>query len=301
METTQLAFTDSVQEINYWKSIANEANQTVQQLKDELEEFQEESHDLEAELEAQLKQAENRAKDLTITKAKLEQENEVLKEKFDTLYKESYQVTTRLQDELATANSTKEELQKHSRKLEQKNDDYERAERSTAVTLQDFENRLNQALEKNALLENELDEKEKLVILVQRLKDECKELKEEFTARQVTAVDTKDVATSPIREVAGSDYIISPFKFSVSSSPRNRSYNRNGAASPRDIVDYGKKISNQDSNLPVNARVNAMNIVGDLLKKVGDLESKLSSCRNLVKEQVRFNKIENDINVYANT
>lgn len=31
-----------------------------------------------------------------------------------------------------------------------------------------------------------------------------------------------------------------------------------------------------------------------------DLETKLSSCRNLVKEQVRFNRIENDISVYAN-
>ena len=48
-------------------------------MKDELEEFQEGSRDLEAELEAQLEQAESRAKDLAIAKAKLEQENEVLK------------------------------------------------------------------------------------------------------------------------------------------------------------------------------------------------------------------------------
>ena len=106
-------------------------------------------------------------------------------------------------------------------------------------------------------------------------------MRDELTARKVKTSTTKDVATSPIREVAGSDYIVSPFNFSLSSSPRNRSYNRNGSvsprlsprasprASPRDIVDYGKRISNQEPSLPVNARVNAMNIVGDLLKKVG--------------------------------
>ena len=40
------------------------------------------------------------------------------------------------------------------------------------VTLEDFEERLNQASERNAFLESELDEKETLREMVQRLKDE---------------------------------------------------------------------------------------------------------------------------------
>ena len=41
-------------------------------------------------------------------------------------------------------------------------------------SLSDFEVRLNAALERNALLEGELDEKEALAVMVQRLKDESR-------------------------------------------------------------------------------------------------------------------------------
>ena len=47
------------------------------------------------------------------------------------------------------------------------------------------------------------------------------------------------------------------------------------------------KISNSVHHQPPltpSARLSALNIVGDLLRKVGALELKLSSCRNIVKE-----------------
>lgn len=56
--------------------------------------------------------------------------------------------------------------------LEQKNDDLERAERAMIESVGDIEAKLNNAIERNALLENELDEKETLKAMVQRLKDE---------------------------------------------------------------------------------------------------------------------------------
>lgn len=46
--------------------------------------------------------------------------------------------------------------------------------RATIVSLEDFEGRLNQAIERNAFLESELDEKESLLVSVQRLKDEAR-------------------------------------------------------------------------------------------------------------------------------
>lgn len=46
--------------------------------------------------------------------------------------------------------------------------------RATMVSLEDFEGRLNQAIERNAFLESELDEKESLLVSVQRLKDEAR-------------------------------------------------------------------------------------------------------------------------------
>lgn len=46
--------------------------------------------------------------------------------------------------------------------------------RATIMSLDDFEHRLNQAIERNAFLESELDEKENLLESVQRLKDEAR-------------------------------------------------------------------------------------------------------------------------------
>ena len=69
---------------------------------------------------------------------------------------------------------------KYVRELEQQNDDLERAKRSTLANLEDFEGRLNVAIERNAFLESELDEKENLRGVVQRLKDETRDLRQEL-------------------------------------------------------------------------------------------------------------------------
>ena len=47
-------------------------------------------------------------------------------------------------------------------------------QRATVSSLEDFEGKLNQAFERNAILENELDEKERLAVMCQRLKDEVR-------------------------------------------------------------------------------------------------------------------------------
>ena len=64
--------------------------------------------------------------------------------------------------------------------MEQQNDDLERAKRSTLASLEDFEGRMNAAIERNAFLESELDEKETLKMAVQRLKDETRDLRSEL-------------------------------------------------------------------------------------------------------------------------
>lgn len=46
--------------------------------------------------------------------------------------------------------------------------------RETVTSLQDFEAKLNQAIERNAFLESELDDKDYLMESVQRLKDEAR-------------------------------------------------------------------------------------------------------------------------------
>ena len=59
------------------------------------------------------------------------------------------------------------------------------------------------------------------------------------------------------------------------------------------------KINNSVHHQPAltpSARLSALNIVGDLLRKVGALELKLSSCRNIVKENGNGQNIGNFIN-----
>ncbi|MEQ2206207.1 NADH:ubiquinone oxidoreductase, partial [Xenoophorus captivus] len=60
--------------------------------------------------------------------------------------------------------------------------------RATIMSLEDFEQRMNQVIERNAFLESELDEKENLLESVQRLKDEARgmptHLRQELAVRQ---------------------------------------------------------------------------------------------------------------------
>ena len=94
--------------------------------------------------------------------------------------REYHHQISELETELAEIKGIKEKLHKYVRELEQQNDDLERAKRSTLASLEDFEGRLNIAIERNAFLESELDEKENLRGVVQRLKDETRDLRQEL-------------------------------------------------------------------------------------------------------------------------
>merc|ERR1719436_1267709 len=57
--------------------------------------------------------------------------------------------------------------------------------------------------------------------------------------------------------------------------------------------DSNRQGNNSSAALTPSARQSALHIVGDLLKKVGALELKLSSCRNIVKENGNGQNIGN--------
>jgi len=82
--------------------------------------------------------------------------------------------------------SERENLKIYIRELEQKNDDLERTNRVVSESVAGFEAMLNQAYEKNALLEMEIDEKEAMQINLQRLMDEARDLKQELKIRNIS-------------------------------------------------------------------------------------------------------------------
>ena len=72
------------------------------------------------------------------------------------------------------------------------------------------------------------------------------------------------------------------------SSPDSKKHAAEVSNREKDILDTppssSKSSPRHNNTLTPSARLSALNIVGDLLRKVGALELKLSSCRNIVKE-----------------
>ncbi|XP_043940954.1 nuclear distribution protein nudE-like 1 isoform X1 [Protopterus annectens] len=272
-------FSSADEEISYWKTLSVKYKKSLKEAQDELAEFQEESRELEAELETQLAQAEHRTRDLHAENQRLKFEVESLKEKLEQHYAQNYKQISMLEDELVQTRAIKDQLHKYVRELEQANDDLERAKRATIVSLEDFEQRLNQAIERNAFLESELDEKESLLVSVQRLKDEARDLRQELAVRERQQDGMrKSAPSSPTMDSEKSDSSVQA-SLSLPATPVGKLID-NGFSSPN-------VIPNGFSTTPLtpSARISALNIVGDLLRKVGALESKLAACRNFAKDQ----------------
>ncbi|KAK7827500.1 hypothetical protein U0070_026706 [Myodes glareolus] len=256
-------FSSLKEETAYWKELSLKYKQSFQEARDELVEFQEGSRELEAELEAQLVQAEQRNRDLQADNQRLKYELEALKEKLEHQYAQSYKQVSVLEDDLSQTRAIKEQLHKYVRELEQANDDLERAKRATIVSLEDFEQRLNQAIERNAFLESELDEKESLLVSVQRLKDEARDLRQELAVRErQQEVTRKSAPSSPTLDCEKMDSAVQA-SLSLPATPVGKG-TENSFPSPKAIPNgFGT------SPLTPSARISALNIVGDLLRKVG--------------------------------
>ncbi|XP_053132280.1 nuclear distribution protein nudE homolog 1 [Hemicordylus capensis] len=273
-------FSSVEEERNYWQEVATKYKQCAENAQEELREFQEGSREYEAELEMQLQQTESRNRDLLSENNRLRAEIESIKEKITAQHSEGYQQISTLEEELAQTRAIKDQLQKYIRELEQSNDDLERAKRATIMSLEDFEQRLNQAIERNAFLESELDEKENLLESVQRLKDEARDLRQELAVQQ-----KQEKPKSPV-EAEKMDTAVQ----ATPSGPPTPAAHRGPSIGISTPATFRRGFDDGYSTTPLTpaARISALNIVGDLLRKVGALESKLASCRNFVYDQAPY-------------
>ncbi|KAK3859312.1 hypothetical protein Pcinc_034562 [Petrolisthes cinctipes] len=310
---TPPTFTSDKEEADYWRQKAMEFKQSLEETREELEEFQSGSRDLEAELEAQLEQSETRCSEYQSQVNRLALENDALKERLERLHNEFNSQVTSLQSELSGIKSIKDELTKHIRKLEQDNDDLDRAKRATVASLEDFEARLNLAIERNAFLESELDEKEELSVSVQRLKDETRDLRQELSINKGKDENEPDndrateltrlTSTTPKIAALQKKQFIQPPKLDLTTSLPIGEGNGGVLVDSNKMALHSTQHTDSTPNTPgipphplpslsngpmtPSSRISALNIVGDLLRKVGALESRLASCRTLVKEQQR--------------
>uniref|UniRef100_A0A8C2S985 NUDE domain-containing protein n=1 Tax=Capra hircus TaxID=9925 RepID=A0A8C2S985_CAPHI len=255
-------FSSEEEEANYWKDLAMTYKQRAENTQEELREFQEESREYEAELETQLQQTESKNRDLLMENNHLRMELETIKEKFKTQHSEGYRQISALEDDLAQTKAIKDKLQKYIRELEQANDDLERAKR-------------------NAFLESELDEKENLLESVQRLKDEARDLRQELAVQQ-----KQEKPRTPMPSSVDAERTDTAVQ-ATGSVPSTPIAHRGPSSSLNTPGTFRRGLDDTTGGTPLTpaARISALNIVGDLLRKVGALESKLASCRNFVYDQ----------------
>ncbi|XP_028669929.2 nuclear distribution protein nudE homolog 1 isoform X2 [Erpetoichthys calabaricus] len=269
-------FSSPGEEMAYWRDQATKYKQSAQEAQEELQEFQGMSREYEAELEEQLKRCETRNRELLSENNRLRMELETLKEKLETHHSEAYRQISALESDLAQTTAVRDQMQKYVRELEQANDDLERAKRATIMSLDDFEQRMNQVIERNAFLESELDEKENLLESVQRLKDEARDLRQELAVQQK---QEKRPSLGMVRDADKKESSL--HSASLPATPVGPRGNGSILSTPATYRREGFT----GTPLTASARISALNIVGELLRKVGNLESKLASCREFVYDQ----------------
>ena len=300
-------FNTPQEEIDYLKSKLSETQA-------EFNEFQESSHELEVEYEAQVKELEKNNQDQLNRISRLERENDQLKSKYNAYANSTQSKLNEYQEQIAQLTALNQRLTSCIRELEQSNDDLERAQRTLAASLEDFEAQLNQQIEKNVLLENEISDKGDLECVVQRLKEETRDLRHELIASGSINDPTKrkmplsNVASTKVEEndeseqKAGSssgkirmkrsttsDSSTSPIHTSASRFSFSSPFSSNGNKSSKATDSKSQQTSNPSSPTALpqsivmspSSRISALNIVSDLLRKVGVLESKLASAKKV--------------------
>lgn len=248
---------------------------------------------MEAELETQLSASEKRNADLKNQNLRLQTENENLKLKLASLTGQTGDQIIDLQRQLNETQISNAKLTRCIRELEQSNDDLERAKRALHASLDDFEKKLNHQIEKNVLLENELGEKEQLEEIIQRLKDEARDLKQELLVQQQTpssfktSVDEIDVCDdkTELKQCGLSNLrpnnLYSPFTNSKSINENSTSKKMQTNSNLIENCKLNQTSNSTTNDLPnsllsPSTRISVLNIVSDLLRKVGALESRLN-------------------------
>lgn len=167
-------------ELRFWKGRAGNLQTTLRDTDATLKEFEESSKELEREMERELNAATTKASDLQLKAEKLKSDVDDWKGKYQRSLTDHNKSLAELNRELSTLRESHNVYKNKLRDMELDNDELENAERMVASSLTDMETRYNRAIERTALLEEELVEKSRLEEENQRLKDELQEVNEEM-------------------------------------------------------------------------------------------------------------------------
>ncbi|TKA52426.1 hypothetical protein B0A53_05133 [Rhodotorula sp. CCFEE 5036] len=189
-------FTSDEAAIAHYRSRCSALQAQLAAAEQDILEFTESSKELQAELEGELERMDKAEKGMRRELDDARNEKEEWKGKYTTALKDHTTTITHMQRELETLRATEKELRTRVRDMELDNDDLEKSEREKDSSLQSLETRYNKALERIALLEEELVAKAQLEEEVQRLKDEVRDVNEELLVTRSQAEAAEKAATA---------------------------------------------------------------------------------------------------------
>ncbi|XP_046987485.1 nuclear distribution protein nudE-like 1-A isoform X1 [Schistocerca americana] len=273
---------DNSEDIDFLKNVIHqlrqeleESRQDVQRVEHDFEDFQENSRQLEKELETALDQSEKTNREREALCNRWQIENERLRDRIDQLQRQCDSKDT----QLSKLEAHKQELMKRTRELEQRNDDLERALRAMSMSKGETELKLNAQIERDALLECEHEE---LLAMVQRLKDEKRDLTHELKARErIGPVFDNDKSVFP-----GSPLDSNRLKVEMQTQT---------TAVQGSPLKMAQTVGNQTTVTPLapSNRILGMNMVHDLLRNIGSIESKLTASRNIARDNIHLSDATN--------
>ncbi|CAO3689075.1 unnamed protein product [Umbelopsis ramanniana] len=296
MTSRYMSFNNMQDELNYWRNHAENLENTLSETRAALDEFQVSSRELEEELEKELQTTEKVCGDLKARCEQLKRESEEWKSKFTESKHEHNNAMTQMQREIDVLRATEQTFRKKTLELELDNDDLERTERAAQSSLADIEMKYNKAIERNAILEQEITTKDQLAEQVQRLKDDLNDVNHELAVLQDkhTKLDesNQDLENKLSSSERQNSDLQNKLQQQLNRSPSSR------ASTPDRTSGYYEPSLNRlpthrsriprTSGLPGTAsptytgNSNPVKMVQDMVGRVRSLETRLQSCRSLV-------------------
>ncbi|EIE83709.1 hypothetical protein G6F46_000369 [Rhizopus delemar] len=254
MSTNVMQFNSIQEELDYWRSHAENLEGTLQETRAALDEFQVSSRELEEELEKELQTTEKAYNDLKSRCEHFKRDAEDWKSKYTESKHEQNLTMVQMQREIDILRATEESFRK--KVLE-----------AATSSLTDLEMKLNKAIERNAILEHEIAAKDNLTEQTQRLKDELNEVNQELSVSRAQETKQREF----ISELEN--------KLEELEKKNRHQLAMNNRSSTPDFDPYNAR----QSRVPRNSSAsNPVKMVQDMVGRVRSLEARLQSCRSLV-------------------
>ncbi|KAK4514034.1 Glutaminyl-tRNA synthetase [Mucor velutinosus] len=283
MSSRIMQFNSAQEELDYYRAHAEDLELTLQDTRAALDEFQVSSRELEEELEKELQATEKAYNDLKSRCEHFKRDAEDWKSKYTESKHEQNIAMVQMQREIDILRATEDSFRKKVLELELDNDDLERTERAATSSLTDLEMKLNKAIERNVILENEIQTKDNLTEQTQRLKDELNEVNQELSVLRSQSAKQSEY----IGELENKIEDVEKKNRQQSQQMQQR---QNRSPTPETAGNYydpysrtrSTRIPRTPTSGSLSSSSNPVKMVQEMVGRVRSLEARLQSCRSLV-------------------